>query len=101
MPTSTSRALEKHQGVMSRPFETMLASGHFVFSHGHLLKAAPHDVSMTNVAWEELWMTYAYWKTGYTLYSPVKSSVYHLYDIEYKHKLDVDKNPESGGEGVY
>ena len=33
-------------------------------------------------------MTYAYWKTGYTLYSPVKNSVYHLYDIEYKHKLD-------------
>ena len=77
----------------------MLASGHFVFSHGHLLKAAPHDVSMTNVAWEELWMTYAYWKTGYTLYSPVKPSVYHLYDIEYKHKLHEDKNAESGGEG--
>ena len=44
-------------------------------------------------------MTYAYWKTGYTLYSPVESSVYHLYDIEYKHKLIDDKEAQSEGGG--
>ena len=51
----------------------MLASGHFTFSYGHILKVAGHDGSFENLfSWEELWMAYMYWKKGYTLYSPNK-----------------------------
>ena len=45
MPAWSGRVLEKHTDAMKRPFETMLASGHFCFSHGHLLINAPHDVT--------------------------------------------------------
>ena len=63
----------------------MVASTHFVFSHGNLLKDAGHDESIENVninsdSWEQMWMTYTYWKKGYTLYSPNKNIMFHNYD---------------------
>ena len=85
MPSWASRPLEKHQDAMTRPVETMLASAHFTFSHGHLLKVAGHDeMQEYQLAWEELWMAYMYWKQGYTLYSPVEAVVYHSYDNSYR-----------------
>ena len=71
MPAWKGRNIEKNSNKMIRPYETVLASGHFTFSHGHLLRVAGHDGSFTNLfSWEEIWMTYMYWKKGYTLYAP-------------------------------
>ena len=67
----------------------MLASGHFTFSHGHLLKVVSHDPSLVGLfSWEELWMSYTYWKKGFTLYSPVEnteSQSIHPFIIYYKY----------------
>ena len=43
MPSWSGRAIEKNDKKIIRPVETSLASGHFVFSHGHLLAVAGHD----------------------------------------------------------
>ena len=48
MPAWSGRILEKHIDKMVKPFETMLASGHYTFSKGHLLNVAPHDVTQEN-----------------------------------------------------
>ena len=71
MPLWSARGIETNAEKLSRPFETVLASKHFTFSHGNLVKVASHDPSFENLpSWEELWMTYAYWKKGFTLYAP-------------------------------
>ena len=81
MPLWSAREIEINANKLSRPFETMHASNHFIFSHGHLAKVARHDSSLKNVyEWEELWMTYTYWKKGFTLYAPIKNMVYYNYD---------------------
>ena len=70
---------------MTRPFETPLASDHFVFSHGHLLKVAGHDETYEyDFGWEETWMAYMYRKNGYTLYSPHRPVMYKLWKEDYK-----------------
>ena len=43
LPSWKGRPIEKNDKKIIRPFETPVAAGHFVFSHGHLLKAAGHD----------------------------------------------------------
>ena len=48
MPAWSGRVLEKHADKMIRPFETIIASGHYCFSHGHLLNNAAHDVTQIN-----------------------------------------------------
>ena len=81
MPLYSARAIEINANKLSRPFETMHASDHFIFSHGHLAKVARHDASLVNLfEWEELWMTYTYWKKGFTLYIPTGNIVYYNYD---------------------
>ena len=73
MPAWSGRTFERNADKFVRPYLTMLASGHFTFSYGHILKAAPHDGAFENLfSWEEIWMSYMYWKKGYTLYSPHK-----------------------------
>ena len=85
MPAWKGRSIEKNSDKLIRPFETPLASGHFCFSHGHLLENAGHDGKFeNNFAWEELWMAYSYWKAGYTLYSPNEVVMYHNYDPKYR-----------------
>ena len=81
MPLWSARDIEINANKFFRPFETVLASGHFIFSHGHLAKVARHDASLVNLfEWEELWMTYTYWKKGFTLYVPTMNIVYYNYD---------------------
>ena len=81
MPLWSARDIEINANKLFRPFETVLASGHFIFSHGHLAKVAKHDSSLVNLyEWEELWMTYTYWKKGFTLYIPTGNIVYYNYD---------------------
>ena len=78
----------------------MLASGHFTFSKGHILKVAGHDGSFENLfSWEEIWMAYMYWKKGYTLYSPNKNIVFHYYDRSYRPNQYIDhtEKAEDGG----
>ena len=59
----------------------MLALSYFTFSHGNLVKVASHDPSLENLfAWEDLWMTYTYWKKGFTLYTPTENFIWHKYD---------------------
>ena len=66
MPIWSPLAIEINADKLSRPFETMLASRHFTFSHGHLIKVAGHDSSIEDLfEWEELWMAYTYWKKGF------------------------------------
>ena len=73
MPAWSGRTFERNADKFVKPYETMLASGHFTFSYGHILKVAGHDGSFENLfSWEEIWMAYMYWKKGYTLYSPNK-----------------------------
>lgn len=84
MPLFEAKKLERNSDKLTRPIETMAASYHYVFSHGHLLKVAGHDGSFDNVSmvsdeWEQMWMTYMYWKKGYTLYSPNVESIYYNY----------------------
>ena len=80
MPVFSARPIEMNGDKLSRPFETALASAHFTFSHGHLVKVASHDPALENLfAWEELWMAYTYWKEGFTLYVPNISVVYYNY----------------------
>ena len=77
MPSGIGRSLDKNADKLTVPFETMYASGHFAFSHGHLLEVAGHDGEHDTVyAWEELWMAHAYWTQGYTLYAPNKSFLF-------------------------
>ena len=99
MPAWEGRNLEKHEDKLIRPYETMLASGHFAFSHGHLLKVAGHDGSFENLfAWEELWMAYMYWKKGYTLYSPHQTVIWHTYERDYRPVQYTDAQTEFGDE---
>ena len=85
MPAWRGRSIEKNSDALIRPFETPLASGHYCFSHGHLLENAGHDGNYeNNYVWEELWMAYSYWKAGYTLYSPNEVVMYHNYDPKYR-----------------
>ena len=85
MPAWSGRNLEKNSNKMIRPYETVLASGHFTFSHGHLIRVAGHDGSFENLfSWEEIWMSYMYWKKGYTLYAPNHNVVYHYFDRTYR-----------------
>ena len=77
------------------PFDTMLASGHFTFSHGHLLKVAGHDPSFANLfSWEELWMAYTYWKKGFTLYSPNDKDISSIIFYKYGKKQNDDPEDE-------
>ena len=77
MPSGVGRPFDKNADKLTRPFETMYASGHFTFSHGHLLQAAGHGGEHDTVfAWEELWMTHAYWTAGYTLYAPSQTFLF-------------------------
>ena len=81
MPSGVGRPSDKNAYALTVPFETMYASGHFAFSHGHLLEVAGHDGAHDTVyAWEELWMTHAYWTQGYTLYAPNKTFLFHNKD---------------------
>ena len=59
------------------------------------MKVAGHDETVANQAWEELWMAYTYWKKGYTLYSPVESVIYHLYEKDYRpqYLTDLETGP--------
>ena len=78
MPSGVARSFDKNADKLTRPFETMYASGHFAFSHGDLLQVAGHDGAHDTVfAWEELWMTHAYWTQGYTLYAPSQTFLFH------------------------
>ena len=80
LPLFAPREVEVNADKLSRPIETMAASSHFAFSHGNLAKVASHDPSFDNAfAWEELWMTYTYWKNGFTLYAPVDHDPYAFY----------------------
>ena len=91
MPAWKGRSVEKNAHKLIRPWETPLASGHYCFSHGHLLEAAGHDGNYeNNFAWEELWMAYSYWKAGYKLYSPNEIVLYHLYDHSYRPDVVAD-----------
>ena len=82
MPNGYGRPVDRHADQLTRPFETMYASGHFTFSHGDLLKKAGHDGAHDTVfAWEELWMTHAYWTEGYTLYAPSQTFLFHNGEI--------------------
>ena len=85
MPAWKGRSIEKNAHKLIKPWETPLASGHYCFSHGHLLENAGHDGSFeNNFSWEEIWMAYAYWKAGYTLYAPNEVLIYHNYDRNYR-----------------
>ena len=78
MPNGYGRNIDKNADKLTRPFETMYASGHFAFSHGDLLQVAGHGGEHDTVfAWEELWMTHAYWTAGYTLYAPSETFLFH------------------------
>ena len=91
IPAWTGRTIEKNHQKITRPLETSIASGHFTFSYGHLLKAAGHDSAFEDYYMqEELWMTYAYWKAGYKLYSPSEVILYHLYDRNYRPDVIAD-----------
>ena len=95
MPAWKGRTIEKNAHKLIRPWETPLASGHFCFSHGHLLENAGHDAKYeNNFAWEELWMAYTYWKAGYTLYAPNEVVLYHNYDSSYRPGIEPDAAAE-------
>ena len=53
-PAFEGRGIEKNADKLIRPFESPLASGHFVFSHGHLLENAGHEDNDENFSWEEM-----------------------------------------------
>ena len=91
MPAWEGRGIEKNADKLTRPFESPLASGHFVFSHGHLLENAGHEDNEKNFSWEELMMSYMYWKKGYTIYAPSETLIYHNYDRDYRPQFDKDK----------
>ena len=56
----------------------MFASSYFTFSHGNLVKVASNNPSLKNLyAWEDFWMTYTYWKKGFTLYTPIWDAVFY------------------------
>ena len=96
MPAWKGRSVEKNAHKLTKPWETPLASGHYCFSHGHLLENAGHDGSFeNNFSWEEIWMAYAYWKAGYTLYAPNENIVYHYYDRTIRPLQYVDKETEA------
>ena len=81
MPLFAPRHVEMNADKLGRPIETMAAASYFTFSHGNLAKVASHDPSFENLfAWEELWMTYTYWKNGFTLYAPVQPAVWYMVD---------------------
>ena len=88
MPSGQGRSFDKNYVKLVAPFETMYASGHFAFSHGHLLEVAGHDGAHDTVyAWEEQWMAHAYWTQGYTLYAPHRNFLFHNAD----HTLGPDR----------
>ena len=59
----------------------MKASSCFTFSHGNLVKVAGHDPSLENLyEWEALWMTYTYWKKGFTLYALIENIIWYKHD---------------------
>lgn len=102
MPAWKGRSIEKNAHKLIRPWESPLASGHYCFSHGHLLENAGHDGSFeNNFSWEEIWMAYAYWKAGYTLYAPNEVLIYHNYDRSYRPQFapDAAGEAEDGGQG--
>ena len=84
--------MERNADKLTKPFESPLPSGHFCFSHGHLLTNAGHDESLeNNFSWEEIWMSYMYWKKGYTLYAPNEVLIWHNYNRSYRPQFDTDK----------
>ena len=85
MPAWKGRPVERNEDKLIRPFESPLASGHYCFSHGHLLENAGHDGSFeNNFSWEEIWMAYIYWKKGYTVYAPNETIIWHNYNRSYR-----------------
>ena len=87
------RDIIKNKEKLVRPFESVHFSANFNFSHGHFLKNAGYQVPSGNgniFTHEEPYQTYRAWKAGYTLYNPIESVVWHLWDRSYRHKFYED-----------
>ena len=101
MPAWKGRPLEKNEDKLIRPFESPLASGHYCFSRGHLLDVAGHDATFeNNFSWEEIWMAYAYWRQGYTVYAPNETIIWHNYDRSYRPQYGLDKEKDAKDKGA-
>ena len=100
MPAWKGRPIEKNEDKLIRPFESALASGHYCFSRGHLLAVAGHDATFeNNFSWEEIWMAYAYWRAGYTVYAPNETIIWHNYDRSYRPQYGLDKEAHTEDKG--
>ena len=91
MPVFEGRGIEKNANKLIRPFESPIASHHFIFSHGHLLENAGHVDEEENYTWEDFAISYMYWKKGYTIYAPNEMLIWHNYNRDYRPGFDTDK----------
>ena len=74
-----------------RPFENHAFSAHFVFSYGHLLLNAGYESNKHQLyIGEEPYQRYKAWKAGYTMYTPSKFIIWHLWDRSYRHEFEED-----------
>ena len=80
---------------ISRPFENYSFSAGFNFSYGHLLLNASYESNYPNVyLGEEHYQRYKAWKAGYTMYTPSKFFIWHLWDKDFRHRFEIDVSNE-------
>ena len=89
-PVCMSRSIEKNPQKLTRPILSPAYSGHFNFSHGHLLLNAGYEEVANVFSWEEPYQAYLAWKAGYTIYAPNEVVMWHQWVRDYKPSYEVD-----------
>ena len=88
---SGTRAIDRNDLMISRPFNTGIYSANMNFSHGHYILNAGYDKEYDNVfLWEEPYQIYKTWKAGYTMYIPNGQDIFHNWDRTYRPSFKTD-----------